>query len=112
MEIYEVTTNTSEIKIFPSSEVEEITQNVRMIITTQKFSVPCDRNFGISAAMIDQPLAAARAKLTAEIVAAVNNFEPRAKVTNVFFDGNEMGGELSVRVQFRIIKKNLRGGVF
>lgn len=112
MEIYEVTANTNDLKIFPSSELEEITQNVRMIITTQKFSVPMDRNFGINSAMIDQPIAAARAKLTAEIIAAVRDFEPRAKVTNVFFEGNEMDGLLNVRVQFRIIKRNLRGGVF
>ena len=111
MEIYEVTTNTSEINIFPSSELEEITQNVRMIITTQKFSLPMDRAFGISAAMIDQPFAAARAKLTAEIVAAVNNFEPRAKVTEVIFLGNEMDGILDVKVRFRIVKRNLRGYV-
>ena len=111
MEIYEVTANTSEIKIFPESELEEITQNVRMIITTQKFSVPMDRAFGINSAMLDQPIAAARTKLVAEIVSAVHTFEPRAAVTDVIFLNNEMDGILNVKVRFRVIEKNLRGYV-
>ena len=110
-EIFEVTANTNDLKIFPSSELEEITQNVRMIITTQKFSVPMDRNFGINSAMTDKPISAARAKLIAEIVAAVNEFEPRAKVTEVIFLDNEMDGILNVKVRFKLIKKNLRGFV-
>ncbi len=111
MNIYEITANTDEIKIFPSSELEEITQNIRMIITTQKFSVPMDRAFGINSAMLDQPLAAARAKLSAEIVAAVNKFEPRAAVTEVIFLNNETDGILNIKIRFRIVERNLRGHV-
>ena len=111
MEIFEITTGTNDINIFPSSELEEISQNIRMIIITQKFSVPMDRNFGISSGMIDKPLAAARTKLIAEIAAAVSEFEPRAKVTEVIFLDNEPDGILNVKVRFRIVKKNLRGYV-
>lgn len=111
MEIYEITTGTNDIKIFPSSELEEISQNIRMIITTQKFSVPLDRSFGISAGMLDKPIAAARTKLIAEIAAAVSEFEPRAKVTEVIFLAGELDGILNVKVRFKIIKRNLRGYV-
>lgn len=110
-EIFEITANSNNIIIFPNSELEEITQNVRMIITTQKFSVPLDRAFGVPIAMLDQPLATARAKLTAELAAAVSKFEPRAKITEVIFNDNEMTGNLNATVRFRIIKKNLRGGL-
>lgn len=108
----EVTANTNDLKVFPSSEIEEITQNVRMIITTPKGTVPMDRFFGIDSALIDMPLAAARAKMTASIVSAVKTFEPRAAVTNVFYEGNEMDGLLNIRVQFKVVERNLRGGVF
>jgi len=102
MNIYEITSRADDIKIFPESELEEIAQNVRMIISTQKFSVPLDRAFGLNAAMLDQPLAAARTKLTAEIISAVRTFEPRAAVTEVIFLANEMSGVLDVKVRFRI----------
>lgn len=110
--IYEVTTAASELKIIPATEIEEIAQNVLTIITTPKFTAPLDRGFGISAAMLDAPISASQAKIAAEIVAAVKEFEPRAQITNVFFDGNFANGELNIRVQFKLVKKNLRGGVF
>lgn len=110
--IYEVTTSASELKIIPTTELEEIAQNILMIITTQKFTAPLDRGFGLSTTQIDEPISAGQAKIAAEIVAAVKEFEPRAQITNVFFDGNFANGELNIRVQFKIIEKNLRGGVF
>ena len=110
--IYEVTTAATDLKVIPANELEEIAQNVLMIITTQKFTVPMDRAFGINATMLDAPINASQAKITAEIVSAVKEFEPRARVTNVFFDGNFSNGELDIRVQFELVKDKLRGGVF
>lgn len=110
--IYEVTTSAKELKIIPATEAEEIAQNILMIITTQKMTAPLDRGFGINAGMLDEPISASQAKIAAEIVAAVKEYEPRAQITNVFFDGNFSNGELNIRVQFKLIEKNLRGGVF
>ena len=108
--VYEVTTSAKDLKIIPATEVEEIAQNVLMIITTPKFTAPLDRGFGISAAMLDAPISASQAKTAAEI--AVKEFEPRAQITNVFFDGDFANGKLNIRVQFKLVEKNLRGGVF
>ena len=109
--MYEVSTS-GEFAIIPATELEEVAQNVRMILTTQKYTVPLDREFGLSTTQIDAPISASQAKLTAEIVAAVKKYEPRARITNVFFDGDFTNGELNIRAQFKLVEKNLRGGVF
>ena len=110
--IHEVTTGATELKIIPETELEEIAQNVLMILTTQKYTVPLDRGFGLSVTQLDAPISLSQAKMAAEIVAAVKNYEPRAQITNVFFDGDFSNGELNIRVQFKLVEKNLRGGVF
>ena len=45
----------------PSSEIAEILQNVRTILTTRLGSVPLERDFGLSWEHIDQPINVARA---------------------------------------------------
>ncbi|WP_342449203.1 GPW/gp25 family protein [Acetomicrobium sp. S15 = DSM 107314] len=76
-------------------------QNVRTILTTIRGSVPLDREFGIDGTLIDQPTPVARAKLTGEIVAALNQYEPRVKVVKVTFteDGD---GRLIPSIRVRI----------
>lgn len=106
--IYDVTNNLAEVNFYPNTEVEEILQNVKMIITTPKGSVPLDRDFGISAGLIDLPIAAAQAKMTAEITAAVKKFEPRALVTEVLYSGKEIDGILEVKVRIKLNERNLR----
>lgn len=110
--IYEVTTAATDLKINPANELEEIAQNVLMIITTPKFTVPLDRGFGISTEFLDAPISGRQAKIAAEVVSAVKEFEPRARVTNVIFDGDFANGELDIRVQFELDENKLRGGVF
>ncbi len=64
-------------------EAEEVIQNVRMILTTPKGSVPLDRDFGLSFTVLDQPTPRARALMEAEIVRLVGKYEPRARVLRV-----------------------------
>lgn len=80
-----------------------IIQNVRMILSTPKYSVALDRNFGIDAALVDKPLPVAKAKITAEIIAAIQKYEPRVKVTKVLFAGDGADGILKPRVQVVIL---------
>lgn len=110
--IYEMTARAGEVKIIPTSELEEIAQNLLTIITTAKNTAPLDRGFGISAAMLDAPISANQAKIAAEIVTAAKEYEPRAQITNVIFDGELSEGKLNIRVQFKLVEKKLRGGVF
>ena len=99
--IYEVTTNTTDWKIFPNSELEEIAQNILAIILTPKYSVPLDRDFGIDYNLLDAQISANQARITAEIVAAVHTFEPRAKVVEVLFNSDDLA-KINVTVRFSL----------
>lgn len=92
----------AELKIMPQSELEEVAQNVQMIISTYKSTVPLDREFGTKTAMLDKPIAASQAKMAAEIVKAVHKFEPRAVVTEVNFSAS--GSELAPLIKFKLKK--------
>lgn len=93
------------INIMPSDTYEEVAQNIAMILGTLKGSVLTDREFGISATLIDLPMPAAMAALEAEILDAIEKYEPRAKITSIDFsqDADTMGGQLLPVVQFEVI---------
>lgn len=98
----DITADLNAVNFAPKSEAEEIIQNVRTILTTIKKTVPMDRDFGVSSEMLDLPIAAAQAKMTAEIIDAVNKFEPRASVMLVDYSGKEMDGVLITKVRVSI----------
>ena len=56
----------------------------------------------MNGAIIDLPIAAAQASMTADIVAAVSRYEPRAKVVSVDYQGNEMDGKITPKVRIKI----------
>lgn len=89
------------IDFTPASEVAEILQNLRTIITTTKYSVPLDRNFGIDADMLDLPINVAQAKLQSEMIMAIKLYEPRVTVTGISFSGTD-DGQLIPKVQVMI----------
>lgn len=92
---------TKGIDFAPASEAAEILQNLRTIITTTKYSVPLDRDFGISAESLDKPMAEAQAQIQAEIIMAIKAYEPRAVVTGISFTGTD-DGRLIPKVQVAI----------
>lgn len=97
---YEVTL-LKEIDFSPASEVAEILQNVRTILSTMIGSVPLHRDFGFTWNHIDKPLPVSKVLHQAAIIEAIQEFEPRARVEKVTFDDNEidaMEGKLSPRV--------------
>ena len=90
-----------QIDFAPATVTEEVLQNVRMIISTVKYSVPMDREFGIDGAIIDRPINIAKAHLTNEIFRAVRRYEPRAVIESIEFTGDETG-KLTPTVKVRI----------
>lgn len=89
MSEYIVSTQEGELTFAPESVVAEVIQNVRMIITTPKGTVPLDRDFGIDATVVDKPIPVAQALLARDIVNAVKKYEPRARIKKVdFSDGS------------------------
>jgi uncharacterized protein len=89
------------IDFAPASETAEILQNLRTIITTAKYSVPLDRDFGFNAEMLDKPVNAAQAQLQSEIIMAIKTYEPRVTVTGISFTGTD-DGQLIPKVQVMI----------
>lgn len=72
------------IDFAPATEIDEIIQNVRTILTTYTFSVPLDRRFGINADFIDSPLNdEGIAKMQDDIFNAIREYEPRVIVKEV-----------------------------
>ena len=100
--VIDITADMAEINFAPATAAEEIIQNVRTLLTTHKGSVPMDRVLGISADILDLPIGAAQAKLSAEIVGAVNQYEPRALVQQILYEGSEQSGILRVKVRVAI----------
>ncbi len=102
MQQLDITATLDGVNFAPATELEEIAQNVRTILTTFKKTVPMDREFGISAETSDLPIAAAQATMTAEIVAAINRFEPRARVVSVDYEGVETEGVVQPKVRIKV----------
>lgn len=85
----DVTARLDGIAFAPKDVLTEIIQNVRTIISTTQFSVPLDRRFGIDGAVIDLPLPVAMARISAEVIRAITEYEPRCRVVSVDFESTE-----------------------
>lgn len=92
MQVLDVTAELESVSFGPQSELEEILQNVRTILTTLKGSVPLDRDFGIDGAVLDRPISVVQAILTTEIIEKVEKYEPRVKVKKVSYGGDAQDG--------------------
>ena len=94
MNTIDITARLENIDFHPNNIYTEIIQNIKTILSTSKFSVPLDREFGLNITMLDAPLKVAQAKLTAEIIAAIKKYEPRVLVKKVFYQGDALDGIL------------------
>lgn len=93
--------NTGGINFAPATEAEEILQNVRTIISTPKFSVPLDREFGIDCSVLDRPMPVAQAQLASDIITAIKEYEPRASVSGITYE-TTIDGNLRPKVQVTV----------
>ncbi len=91
------------INIAPESTVEEVLQNVAVLISSPKFSVPLDRGLGLAQRFIDKPIQTAQPILISEVIEAVQEYEPRAQIDNVTFELGERPGALIPIVEVTII---------
>ena len=105
---YEIKIAPTDLKIMPATELEVILQNCLMILLTEKYSVPLDREFGIDARFIDAPVNR-QSQLTAAVAQAIRTFEPRARLKKVNFGGDMVAGQIISSVSIEIVEKNLRG---
>jgi phage baseplate assembly protein W len=82
------------IDFAPSNLIVEVAQNIYNLLSTVKYSVPLDRNFGLSIKEIDQPINLVQAKLRAEIMEAIARYEPRFVLESIAFKTNTSEGAL------------------
>lgn len=89
------------VNFAPVTELEEILQNVRTILSTVKYSVPLDREFGLSAEYLDKPIPVAEASMASDIMTTLKKYEPRVEVTGITFSGDDTGSlvpKLTIRI--------------
>ena len=99
---YLVTANDKpKIDFAPENEVIEVLQNVRTILSTIKYEIPLNRQFGMDGSIIDLPIQQAQAKWSAEIFSQVKQYEPRAIIESISFTA-ELDGKLVPTVEVRI----------
>lgn len=77
--------NIGPLRLNETDRTRSVLQNVGIVLSTWKGSVPLYRVFGISTEFMHKPVPVAKALLRAEIREAVERFEPRAEVVDVTF---------------------------
>nr|WP_287412745.1 hypothetical protein [Pseudodesulfovibrio sp.] len=77
--------------VIGASGVESKLQQVRMVLTTVKGSVPLDRTFGLSMTFLDRPLPHAMAEYSGEVVVEVQAQVPGVVVELVEFTPDQNG---------------------
>lgn len=95
------------ISLNETDTTKSILQNVSIILRTIKGTCPMYRDFGIDATLIDRPIPAAKVLLFSQIREAIEEYEPRVRVTSVDFDTqDEMQGALTPVVEVEIIDES------
>lgn len=76
----------------PATVVDEVLQNVATILATVVYSVPYDRELGITADYLDQPIPISKARTVADVARALRRFEPRCKFEAMTWNGDAADG--------------------
>ncbi len=85
-----------------ASNLKEIIQNVRIIVGTKKGDVVLDRDFGVDG-IVDLPQIAAKMRFEAEIVDAIEKYEPRVRVTYIKWKEINTDGEMQPVIGLEVI---------
>lgn len=89
------------INFAPKTVLEEVDQNIKCILTTLAGTVPLDREFGLDSSSTDLPTPFLQSQMTNKIIAAIQDFEPRAVVDNVTYD-IDVNGKVTPKVIFHL----------
>ena len=92
---------------YGEKDVLEIMQNCRTILTTPKGTVPLDREFGISAELLDSPMPAIRAMAEQEIFLAFRKYEPRAVIKFITWEAEIISGRVMPNVAIQVVNNGI-----
>lgn len=84
-----------------SDTVKSILQNIAVLLNTKRGTVPMYREFGLPMDFVDKPINVAETIAFSEISDALEEFEPRANLENLYFEKSS-DGKMSVTVEVSI----------
>ncbi|WP_405104546.1 GPW/gp25 family protein [Paenibacillus sp. FSL K6-1217] len=96
------------IDFHPATVEEEVAQNIKMILATPLGSAPLARGIGLDYSIIDEPAYIAESRLTAAIITAITEQEPRAIVADVSFHKDieeQLTGSLAVVLKYSLAEE-------
>lgn len=74
------------IRLGVTDPVQSALQNIAVLLNVWKGECPMFRDFGLSPDILHRPVNVAKTMLRADIISAVEKYEPRAIVTDVSFE--------------------------
>jgi hypothetical protein len=80
---YTVTPVGGRLTLNETDTVTSVLQNIAIILSTRRGSVPLHRGFGLPMLFLDKPLPAAIPMMVAEVHEALEEFEPRARIIKI-----------------------------
>lgn len=78
----------SDLCLNEQDTVKSVLQNIALILSTPKGSIPLYRSFGLPTDFRDKPLPIAKSMMVAHVRETVEEWEPRATVIGVTFTEN------------------------
>lgn len=99
-----ISADNNQINFAPATVAEEVAQNVRFILATPRGSVVLHRAFGVDLSALDGSMTHAPELLTAGVIAAIEQYEPRAKVQSVTWTGDAVVGTLAPTVIISLVE--------
>lgn len=81
--------------------VRSIVQNIALLLSTKKGTVPMYREFGLPMKFIDKPIDVAETMTVLEVTEALEEFEPRAKLRNINLT-KSASGRMAIEVEVTI----------
>lgn len=76
-------TDLKNIRFAEQDTVSSVLQNVALILSTPKGSVPQYREFGLDWSYLDKPMPIAKVLMLPEVKEAIEHWEPRAKFVDM-----------------------------
>lgn len=94
------------ISIDERDTVKSVVQNIAVLLSTRKGTVPMYREFGLDWRALDKPMPRALQLLRVDIKEAIEEFEPRAQVLSIEFEADASNpGMLISSVEVEILEQ-------
>lgn len=88
---YIISSDSEALDLNQSDPNKSVLQNISMLLKTKRGTVPLDRDFGLEMEFMDMPIDAAETIAYAEITEAVEEYEPRATISDITMEAGADG---------------------